>query len=63
MYLIKYLSIILYYYALIHLARLIDNPDSFADDLMTSIFRLKFNTTSSQVRFSLALEVGREKAT
>ena len=29
--------------ALIHLARLIDNPDSFADNLMTSIFRLKFN--------------------
>ena len=23
--------------------RLIDNPDSFADNLMTSIFRLKFN--------------------
>ena len=30
--------------ALIHLARLIDNPDSFADNLMTSIFRLKFNS-------------------
>ena len=29
--------------ALIHLARLIDNPDSFADNLMTSIFRLTFN--------------------
>ena len=29
--------------ALIHLARLIDNPDSLADNLMTSIFRLKFN--------------------
>ena len=36
--------------ALIHLARLndnpdsfADNPDSFADNLMTSIFRLKFN--------------------
>ena len=29
--------------ALIHLARLIDNPDSFADNLMTSIFRLKLN--------------------
>ena len=29
--------------ALIHHARLIDNPDSFADNLMTSIFRLKFN--------------------
>ena len=29
--------------ALIHLARLIDNPDSFADNLMTSILRLKFN--------------------
>ena len=29
--------------ALIHLARLIDNPDSFADNLMTSIFTLKFN--------------------
>ena len=29
--------------ALIHLARLIDNPDSFADNLMTSIARLKFN--------------------
>ena len=28
--------------ALIHLARLIDNSDSFADNLMTSIFRLKF---------------------
>ena len=28
--------------ALIHLARLIDYPDSFADNLMTSIFRLKF---------------------
>ena len=26
-----------------HFARLIDNPDSFADNLMTSIFRLKFN--------------------
>ena len=26
-----------------HVARLIDNPDSFADNLMTSIFRLKFN--------------------
>ena len=29
--------------AFIHLARLIDNPDSFADNLMTSIFWLKFN--------------------
>ena len=29
--------------ALIHLARLIDNPDSFADNLMASILRLKFN--------------------
>ena len=29
--------------ALIRLARLIDNPDSFADNLMTSIFTLKFN--------------------
>ena len=29
--------------ALIHLARLIDNPDSLADNMMTSIFRLKFN--------------------
>ena len=29
--------------ALIHMERLIDNPDSFADNLMTSIFRLKFN--------------------
>ena len=29
--------------ALIHLARLIDNPDSFADNLMTSIFTLTFN--------------------
>ena len=29
--------------ALIHLARLLDNPDSFADNLMTRIFRLKFN--------------------
>ena len=29
--------------ALIHLARLIGNPDSFADNLMTNIFRLKFN--------------------
>ena len=29
--------------ALIHLVRLIDNPDSFADNLMTSIFRLKLN--------------------
>ena len=28
--------------ALIHLARLIDYSDSFADNLMTSIFRLKF---------------------
>ena len=26
------------------MARLIDNPDSFADNLMTSIFRLKFNS-------------------
>ena len=29
--------------ALIHLARLIDNPDGCADNLMTSIFRLKLN--------------------
>ena len=29
--------------ALIHLARLIDNPNSLADNLMTSIFRLMFN--------------------
>ena len=29
--------------ALILLARLTDNPDSFADNLMTSIFRLKLN--------------------
>ena len=29
--------------ALIHIARLTDNPDSFADNLMTNIFRLKFN--------------------
>ena len=28
---------------LIHLASLADNPDSFADNLMTNIFRLKFN--------------------
>ena len=28
---------------LIHLASLTDNPDSFADNLMTNIFRLKFN--------------------
>ena len=32
--------------ALIHLARLNDNPDSFADNLMTTIFRLKFNNTA-----------------
>ena len=32
--------------ALIHLARLIDNPDSFADNLMTSIFRLKLNNVA-----------------
>ena len=30
--------------ALMHLARLIDNPAFFADNLMTSIFRLKFNS-------------------
>ena len=30
--------------ALIHPARLIDNPDSLADNLMTSIFSLKFNS-------------------
>ena len=35
---------------LIHLARLIDNPDSFADNLMTSIFRLKFLTTLPRLR-------------
>ena len=29
--------------ALIYLAKLIDNPDSFADNFMTSIFRLNFN--------------------
>ena len=29
--------------ALIRLARLIDNPNSLADNLMTSIFRLMFN--------------------
>ena len=29
--------------ALIHLARLTDNPNTFADNLMTSTFRLKFN--------------------
>ena len=28
------------------LARLIDNPDSFADNLMTSIFRLKLNNVA-----------------
>ena len=32
--------------ALIHPARLIDNPDSLADNLMTSIFSLKFNITA-----------------
>ena len=30
--------------ALIHPARLIDNPESLANDLMTSIFSLKFNS-------------------
>ena len=30
--------------ALIDHARLIDNPDSLADNLMTSIFRLKINS-------------------
>ena len=30
--------------ALIHLARLLDNPDSVADNSMTSIFKLKFNS-------------------
>ena len=39
-------KIILYKNALIHLARLIDNPDNFADNLMTSIFRLKFNSAN-----------------
>ena len=29
---------------LIHHARLIDNPDSLADNLMTSIFNLRFNS-------------------
>ena len=31
--------------ALIHIARLIDNPDTFADNLRTSIFRLKLKQT------------------
>ena len=31
--------------ALIHVARLIDNPDTFADNLRTSIFRLKLKQT------------------
>ena len=30
--------------ALIHPARLIDNPDSLADNLMTNIFSLQFNS-------------------
>ena len=32
--------------ALIHLARLTDNADSFVDNLMTSMFRLKLNNVA-----------------